>query len=276
MGAMSKTNNLSLKQPYFVLASDCYYKAVIMDYGISHFYCFTKRSNLQNNIIAIPDGCIDILFGCDPEEPYADICGTVLSPTVTHNNKDLYFFGVRFMPGNILANKKISMAELVENEVPLLDIIEDREFFEKIVTSRDFKFQIQVFMEEYLKQYKKYETRTQSIAATVTDLIIESSGQRKIQEIADMTGYSVRYINRVFTDTMGLSPKSFSKLMRFQCLVGNLNNALNMDMADLSVDMGYYDQSHMIKDFCKLADATPTNYLSSLKEQGYTKKLILI
>lgn len=270
---------ISPKQPFFVMAATRYYKAVVMNYGISHFYCFRKDDIIHNSIIAVPDGCIDILFCCDDKRPYAEICGTVLRPVKTHHEDDVYYFGVRFQPGNMYRGKhrKISFAEFVEQEVPFLEITGDKELFEQITSSRDFKYQIQVFLDKYLKYRLMMETddKNRRLREFMIKEMTKTAGQMKIQDLADKSGYSYRYVNRVFTDELGLPPKVFSKLIRFQNLLNNLNEGKN-DLGQLAIEMGYYDQSHMMKEFNEFANTTPGKYLSSLRETDYKKRLLII
>lgn len=270
------------KQPYFVMVTKHYYKAVVMNYGISHFYCFQKDDIVENSFIAVPDGCIDILFCCDDKEPYANVCGTVLHPTLTHNKKNKYFFGVRFLPGNSFKFKDVTMSDFIEKEVPFLEVFEDRELFDKITSSRDFNYQIRIFMDKYLKSYNDSQMKNKyhDFKKIMMSNIVETAGKIRVKELADATGYSVRYINKTFTEEFGLSPKVFCKLMRFQYLLGNLNDfekdSLDTNLAQLSIDLGYYDQSHMIKDFYEFTNTTPKKYIHSLQEVEYKKRIVII
>lgn len=273
---------ISPKQPYFVMATSHYYKAVVMNYGISHFYCFNKEDVEEQSVIAIPDGCIDILFCCDDDEPYANICGTVLHPTLTHNKKNKYFFGVRFLPGSPFKFKNVTMSDLVEQEIPFLEVLQDEELFEKIISSRDFNYQIKVFMNKYLKIYEHFQilTKHKDLKKFIMNSIMKTAGQIRVNELAETTGYSVRYINKTFSQEFGLSPKVFCKLMRFQYLLSNLNefdkDIFNSNLAQISMGLGYYDQSHMIKDFYEFTNTTPNKYIHSLKEIDYKKRIIIV
>ena len=269
---------ISPKQPYFVMGTSCYYKVVVMKYGISHFYCFQKDQTMKNTIKAIPDGCIDILFCCDEKEPYANVCGTVLQPKLVFNEKTEYFFGVRFLPGNSLKFKNATMSDFVEQEIPFLEVMEDKDLFDQITSSKDFNYQIQVFMDKYLKSYESSQMK--GLKKLMVSKIIESAGQIRVNELADDIGYSVRYVNKMFSQQFGLSPKLFCKLMRFQSLVKHLNglekNMFDITLSDISTDLGYYDQSHMIKDFYEFTNTTPMKYIHSLQETEYKKRLIIL
>lgn len=270
------------KQPFFVMATAHYYKTVVMKYGISHFYCFQKDSTLGNSVIAVPDGCLDILFCCDDTNPSADVCGTVLQPKVVRNEPNKYFFGVRFLPGHTFQLRDLSMSDFVEQEVPFLQVINDRELFEQITTSRDFAYQIQVFLSHYLRYREEHMTQDchKEMKQFMMSKIMQSAGQIKIKDLAELSGYSTRYINKIFTEEFGLSPKIYCKLMRFQYLISNLNEQnteiFDQDLAQLAAELGYYDQSHMIKDFYALANTTPGKYIHSLQEADYKKRIILL
>jgi len=271
---------VSPKQPYFVMAASRYYKAVMMEYGISHFYSF--RNEVEHKAVTVvPDGCIDIQFCCDEHTPHASISGTVLNPKTIENDQN-YFFGVRFLPGMACKLNKVDMSDFIENEVPFLEVIKDPELFEKITTSRDFNFQIQTFMTKYLTIYQEAQATDHlaDLKQFMLKKINETMGQIKVSELAEMAGYSVRYINKVFSNEFGISPKVFCKLIRFQHLLTHLNafdpNAFDINMAQLSAELGYYDQSHMIKDFYELANTTPGKYIHALEETDYKKRLIVI
>ncbi len=270
------------KQPYFVMSTSRYYKAIVMNYGISHFYCFYNENTIENSAFAIPDGCIDIIFCCDEKDPSAYVCGTVLHPEIAYSEKNKYFFGVRFLPGNSIKFKNATMSDFIEAKIPFLDVIEDKDLFEQITSSKDLNYQIKVFMDKYIKSYIDFKTtnKYEDLKKSMMNNIMKTAGQIRVKELADVTGYSVRYINKMFSREFGVSPKIFCKMMRFQYLLTNLNDLKN-DMFDtnltqLAMELGYYDQSHMIKDFQEFTNTTPGEYMHSLKETEYKKRLVIV
>ena len=50
------------KQPSLVMTTSHYYKAVMMAYGISHFYAFEVEEDVHDILSIVPDGCVDFLF----------------------------------------------------------------------------------------------------------------------------------------------------------------------------------------------------------------------
>lgn len=79
-----------------------------------------------------------------------------------------------------------------------------------------------------------------------------------IAEIARHVGLSHRRLIQLFTAEVGTSPKLFSRLLRFQRALAVVQEARAVNWAALASACGYYDQSHLIKDFGEFAGASPT------------------
>lgn len=80
-------------------------------------------------------------------------------------------------------------------------------------------------------------------------------------EVADRVGFSQRRFIEVFRDEVGLAPKLFCRVQRFQQLIKKIKNQDPVDWADVAVSFAYYDQAHFIHDFQQFSGLTPTEYL---------------
>jgi AraC-like DNA-binding protein len=95
--------------------------------------------------------------------------------------------------------------------------------------------------------------------------IIQSPGERRISEIAAKTGYSQKHLIRLFSDHVGVAPKSFMNIVRFQNTVSHIDSLRSPNWARAAVHCGYYDQSHFIADFKRFSGFTPAGYLQMKK-----------
>jgi AraC-like DNA-binding protein len=77
---------------------------------------------------------------------------------------------------------------------------------------------------------------------------------------ADRLGWTPRRLGREFAARIGLAPKRFARVRRFQRLVRAAAAAPNPDWARLAAEHGYHDQAHLIHDFRSLAGTTPGGY----------------
>lgn len=267
------------KQPFFVLANDSYYKVVVMKYGISHFYSYVCDKKYDHGMTVVPDGSVDLLFCCDKEHPEGNVCGTVLAPKRIINKVGYRYFGVRFMPGHTPFLGQASMSDVIDEEIAFEDIYRnEREIFEKITSSDNFEYQIQVFMEFYLKRWQSKQLGDKdNLKHDIISYILHSGGNVPIKELAEEFCYSERYINNLVKDATGLSPKLFCRMMRFQYVLDNISdNSLDTELIEVAAEAGYYDQSHMMKDFKAFASITPGKYVHSRIENSYDDRLIIL
>ena len=86
--------SMKLIQPYFVIHTDYYYKAICARYGILHFYRWTMQG--KEEISAVPDGCIDLVFEYGGGIMNARACGTVLACQKTLFQFGHTYFGCGF------------------------------------------------------------------------------------------------------------------------------------------------------------------------------------
>lgn len=82
-----------------------------------------------------------------------------------------------------------------------------------------------------------------------------------IREAAKNIGLSERRFIQVFKNEVGLTPKLFSRIQRFQQTRSLIGSEASPSWSQLALDLGYFDQSHFIRDFVEFAGLTPTDYL---------------
>ncbi len=97
--------------------------------------------------------------------------------------------------------------------------------------------------------------------------ILASPGQSSIQEISSKVGYSQKHLIKLFKDHVGMTPKGFLKIIRFQKAIQEIDAAKKISWAGLALECGYYDQAHFIHDFKTFSGFSPNEYL--LKQSEY-------
>jgi AraC-like DNA-binding protein len=84
-----------------------------------------------------------------------------------------------------------------------------------------------------------------------------------VRETARELGISERRLHHVFSEDVGLSPKQWSRVRRFQRVVRALHQGAEMRWAELAVACGYADQPHFSRDFHSFSGIDPTTYIAS-------------
>jgi AraC-like DNA-binding protein len=90
---------------------------------------------------------------------------------------------------------------------------------------------------------------------------------RNVASVAGDLGVSERHLRRVFREVVGLSPKAFFKLMRFERALKAAKDGSDSSWSDIAAGAGYYDQAHLIADFRSLTGATPREFLAEVRSQ---------
>ena len=250
-----KKDKLRPTQPYFVFDTEDFFQEIYLRQGISHFYSYHVN---------------------EAKEMKGYVCGTPVEYKTEKRPEFHDAFGVRFMPGVQPGLINVTMRELFDKRVPLEQLIKgDAQWLEKMAAETDFYQRIRVFLDAYTKAEKKREKPygKKELVLSVKQMVYESDGKIKVSELKENTGYSERYINKVFLEEMGFSPKTFCKIIQFQRALEFLNYGAPDRMTDAAVALGYYDQAQFIRDFTRYAGITPKKYLKLVEEQNYKSKI---
>jgi AraC-like DNA-binding protein len=88
----------------------------------------------------------------------------------------------------------------------------------------------------------------------------------KIADVTELIGLSQRRFIQLFNEEVGLTPKLFSRVRRFQEVLHLIERSRQVEWADVALTCGYFDQAHFIHDFQSFSGLNPTAYLSRRRE----------
>lgn len=267
-------------QPLMVFAGDKYYMKSAMKDGISHFYRFKVSEKIKDAVV-MPDGAIDILFSVNSKNPKSVCYGSTLKLRNINylpffkENKEV--FGVRFLPGSTAFPGLKEMSDFTNKAIDLSSILEeDDDLIKRINECSDFNEQTRIFTTRYLEYYRKevINEKENNLYKFVLAEIINSKGNIKMGEISAESGYSSRYINKLFNKYFGMAPKLFIKIIRFQNVLKAF--ALNKKIIDITENFGFFDQSHLGKEFKSFLGVSPKKLNDILKSEEYKKRLFIV
>lgn len=95
--------------------------------------------------------------------------------------------------------------------------------------------------------------------------IISSKGTIKTTEVASKNAVSVRQLERSFSETIGISPKLFSSLIRYQLVWQELRSGTYSPL-DITEKFGYSDQSHLLRDFRRFHSMLPSEAMNDFEK----------
>jgi AraC-like DNA-binding protein len=92
----------------------------------------------------------------------------------------------------------------------------------------------------------------------------------QVQQLSDRLQLSVRRLQMLFRDYVGVGPKWVIRRNRLHDAADQLANGDEVDLATLAQSLGYFDQAHFTTDFEKLVGRPPADYRRSCKVAGTT------
>ena len=175
--------------------------------------------------------------------------------------------GVHFKPGGANAFFCMPLSELRNSVVPLDVFWNDaaaslRDQLLEAPTPTD-KFRI---LEDTLLARLRARESIHPAVRYALDYFIRQPQFGGVSAITDKISMSPRRFIELFNNQVGMTPKVFCRVRRFQRALYEVQRRRNLKWAELAPDCGYYDQAHFICDFKEFCGLTPVGYLNQAPE----------
>jgi AraC-like DNA-binding protein len=95
-----------------------------------------------------------------------------------------------------------------------------------------------------------------------------TGGAVPIHVLAEEIGWSHRRLISRFREQIGVAPKTFARLIRFDRAVSALRASAARGLAEVAYECGYFDQAHMNREFRELAGTTPAQLVAATDASG--------
>jgi AraC-like DNA-binding protein len=169
--------------------------------------------------------------------------------------------GVHFKPGGAFPFMKIPAGELCNASVGLDALWGSRagELRERVLAAPTPRARLEALEGGLLAQAPRPLERHPAVEYALRAFGRESECP-SVSAVVERTGWSHRRFVELFRDQVGLTPKRFCRVMRFQQALRAVHEGEEVDWADLAAGCGYYDQAHLIHDFRAFSGLAPTDY----------------
>lgn len=164
--------------------------------------------------------------------------------------------GVHFRPGGAQPVLGAAPGELADQHVDL-EALWGRDagvLRERLVAARDTHARFRILETALAARLDRGTHRHPAVRVAVESLAL---GGCSVGDVAAHVRLSRRRLIELFTAEVGMTPKLFSRVQRFQRAFGTIEQQGACHWAQIALDCGYFDQSHMIRDFVAFAGATP-------------------
>jgi len=102
--------------------------------------------------------------------------------------------------------------------------------------------------------------RIDPLVGTACRIALAYGGLTRVSSLVRATGLSARQFERRFASHVGLAPKSFLRVVRFQRVLKAIDAGGTPDWARLAIEHGFYDQPHFVNDFRAFTGFAPTDW----------------
>ncbi|MFC9995429.1 helix-turn-helix domain-containing protein [Nocardia sp. NPDC127526] len=216
----------------------------------------------------IPGGTVKLVFALDgvfdgrAVEPTPLVVGLHdRGGTVEHSGR-MVSVQVQLDPLTARRVLGVPLHELRNRAVDLADVVgpSARQLAQRLAETGEWDARFRL-VSEYLRERVEATERDGEILDAVRRLR-RTRGAVPVAALADEYGWSRRHFSRRFTDQVGLSPKSYGSLMRFSAALAALTTSGEHELSRIASELGYFDQSHLNRDFQRFAATTPGRLLS--------------
>ena len=104
------------------------------------------------------------------------------------------------------------------------------------------------------------DTSTRCIDYALTSIIHQPT-IRRLHQLSDEIGYSQKHFIDLFRRHVGITPKQYLRIMRFQKVICEIERDGFTSWNQIALQSGYYDQAHFIHDFKHFSGFTPNEYM---------------
>jgi AraC-like DNA-binding protein len=220
----------------------------------------------------LPDGCAELIFnlgepfeaqsnpGTWQPQPKLFLAGQITGPLLVRPTGKTKIIGVRLRPYAVHEGFRLPAEELTGTFTPLEFVLPKICILDQLGGAKTRQEAI-ALLDATLQHVVANEAKRKGIVAAA-ELMIEADGDIAIETVAEVIGISRRQLERRFKKEIGLSPKQFCRILRFQKVFSSLEEN-NPAWPDVAAACGYYDQAHLIRDCRELSGETPAALLSA-------------
>jgi AraC-like DNA-binding protein len=178
-------------------------------------------------------------------------------------------FAIQFRPAALKQLLGLPMPELTNQNLEARAVLGSKtsELRHRLGEARSFEERVQL-ANAFIVELSSDTPANASIELAASE-ILRLQGNCKVDRLAHDTGFSMRNFQRRFRECVGLSPKLYARLVRFESVLKAKAATPQMSWMGAAHEVGYHDQMHMIHDFREFSAGTPTGIFGQA-EQAFT------
>ena len=186
---------------------------------------------------------------------------------VTDRKEESCVMGAHFRPGGAFPFLRLAADELADTHVDLEMIWgrEAAEIRERLSRLKSAKLRFQLLETALLSRLFRPLEHHPAVSLAL-DGFRRDNSRGVVRRLAREAGLSDRRFIDVFRFESGRNPKLFHRIERFQSILRLTRGAIAPAWSQVALEHGYFDQSHLIRDFLAFSGLSPTDYLRRIRD----------
>lgn len=246
-----------------------------LNHGKKYFLDYSKHSHETLALSILGSGEIEVEFHSKDSQVLIPNKIVIFNPNEVHRTKSRKKENIDYFTLHL----DVKWCKSIQNEesfIYLQNLIEDENIYKELliifksIINTESKINInrlKTILEKILKEYicfdnKSNESEDEHIIFKEVEKYIQNNlcNAITLSDISKAIGYNEFYIIRVFKKKFGLTPHAFLINKRVEKARQELTQNRDINLSQLSCDVGFYDQSHFSKVFKRVFAKTPNNY----------------
>lgn len=224
---------------------------------------------------AFATGCVEVMFTLSGDRwqirktdefhntPDVALWGQVLQPLTFKSPKKNKIFGIRFYPATAAFLLQADVCQFNDDVFDLEQVLGNsvEELLSKLQEAKSVSARV-AFAETFLMTRISVSSKIIAKVNLVSDVMNELAHEDffdNINTVAARYGITSRYLQKIFMQHTGLTPKQFTKINRFQNSLIMMGNA-KMSLTAIAHACGYFDQSHFVREFKSFTGFAPSGF----------------
>jgi AraC-like DNA-binding protein len=213
---------------------------------------------------------IDRTMQCPHVQTFAGavVSGTYSAAIVIDAMQHAQMMGVHFRPAGASAVLGVPSVHVTDAHVDVAAPWGDgaaRELRERLCTATTHRARF-LCLEHELMQRLARNRRLHALVPFAFECFGPHGSNASVADVARRSGFSHRRFPTIFRSEVGLPPKEFCRILRFQHVHAVARRTGRINWTELALMCGFYDQPHLTNEFKRLSGLTPTQYERAIQE----------
>jgi AraC-like DNA-binding protein len=177
-------------------------------------------------------------------------------------------FGIKFRPGGLRPFFGRSVALLANTSCSIETVFSKcGELVKGLHHERVFASQVELATALLASEQPAFDAQLERVA-TLVERIAADRTFTSVQQVTRMSQWSLRVLQRIFAEYVGASPKWVINRFRIHEALAQIAGGVAENWTELALSLGYFDQSHFIRDFKRLVGQTPKAYATGISNSN--------